>query len=67
MLIAASLLLGASVLFVSFVDLLSERLAAWTGTGLSGIAFCLMAATYFGVRFSGQGVMASASGNMLML
>ena len=57
MLIAASLLLGASVLFVSFVDLLSQRLAAWTGTGLSGIAFCLIAATYFGVRFSGQVVM----------
>ena len=66
-LIGASLLLGASVLFVSVVDLLSQRLAAWTGTGVSGIAFCLMAAGYFGVRFSGQGVMTSASRNMLML
>ena len=66
-LIGASLLLGASVLFVSVVDLQSQRLAAWTGTGVSGIAFCLMAAGYFGVRFSGQGVMTSASRNMLML
>ena len=37
------------------------------GINAVGVAFCLMVVGYFGVRFSGQGVMTSASRNMLLV
>ena len=66
-LIAASLMLGMSILFLSMVDRASEYVATLIGINGSAIAFSLMVVGYFGVRFSGQGVMTSASGNLLLL
>ena len=66
-LITASLMLDMSVLFFSLVDRASDYLA--TGIGINGsiITSSLMVVGYFGVRFSGQVVMTSASRNMLLL
>ena len=66
-LILAALILGASILFLSVVDRTSEYLAILVGIDSSVIAFLLMVAGYFGVRFSGQGIMTSASRNVLLL
>jgi cyanate permease len=66
-LIAASLMLGMSILFLSMVDRASEYVATLIGINGSAIAFSLMVVGYFGVRFSGQGVMTSASRNLLLL
>ena len=66
-LVSASLLLGASVAFISWVDVMSQSISQLVGFNTVGVAFCLMVIGYFGVRFSGQGVMTSASRNMLLL
>ena len=66
-LIAASLMLGMSILFLAMVDRASEYVATLIGINGSAIAFSLMVVGYFGVRFSGQGVMTSASRNLLLL
>ena len=67
LLIGASLLLGASVAFVSLVDVLSGWVALALDIDATILAFVLMSVGYFGVRFSGQGVMTSASRNMLLV
>ncbi|MCH2170087.1 MFS transporter [Myxococcota bacterium] len=56
-LVAASLGLGIFVLWLSVLDTLATGLAA----------FPLVFLGYFGVRFSGQGVLASASRNVLLV
>ena len=66
-LVSASLLLGASVVFISLVDVMSQSVTQLMGFNTVGVAFCLMVVGYFGVRFSGQGVMTSASRNMLLV
>ena len=58
---SASLLLGASVAFISWVDVMSQSISQLVGFNTVGVAFCLMVIGYFGVRFSGQGVMTSAA------
>ena len=66
-LIAASLMLGMSILFLAVVDLASDHVATLIGINGSAIAFSLMVFGYFGFRSSGQGVMTSASRNLLLL
>ena len=66
-LVSASLLLGASVIFISLVDVISLWLTDLLGINTIAVTFCLMVVGYFGVRFSGQGVMTSASRNMLLV
>ena len=66
-LVSASLLLGASVIFISVVDVISLWLTDLLGINTIAVTFCLMVVGYFGVRFSGQGVMTSASRNMLLV
>ena len=66
-LILAAMILGASILCLSVMDRTSEYLTILVGIDSSVIAFLLMVAGYFGVRFSGQGVMTSASRNVLLL
>ena len=64
MMMAASLVLGAVLLFISGVD----RLAGVAPGGWhDGAAFGLILLGYFGVRFSGQGVLTSASRNVLLM
>lgn len=67
LMIGASLLLGASVAFVSLVDVVSGWIAPTLDMDVKILAFALMVVGYFGVRFSGQGVMTSASRNMLLV
>ena len=67
LLVAASLILGASIIFLSWVDHVSQYVSELIGISAPGVAFVLMAVGYFGVRFSGQGVMTSASRNMLLV
>jgi MFS transporter, OFA family, oxalate/formate antiporter len=64
MLVAASVVLGGVLLFISSVDYLTAAMpAAWQGWA----GFTLILLGYFGVRFSGQGVLTSAARNLLLV
>ena len=67
LLIGVSLLLGCSIVFISLVDVMSEGAAQALQMDTTVLAFVLMVVGYFGVRLSGQGVMTSASSNMLLV
>ena len=62
MITLSSFALGVMVFYISIVDLLSAYLGS-----ASLISFVLILIGYFGVRFFGQGVLASCSRNILML
>ena len=65
----ASLGLGVFVAFLSGIDYVAAFLTH-IGPGeqiASGISFALITLGYFGVRFTGQGVLTSASRNVLLL
>jgi len=62
MIAVSSLALGLMVFYISMVDLLTVYFG-----GASVVAFFLILIGYFGVRFFGQGVLASCSRNILML
>ena len=62
MITIASLALSLMILYVSFVDVLSNKLG-----GSVWISFILIFIGYFGVRFFGQGVLTSCSRNVLLL
>lgn len=59
MIFFTSVALGAMVFFISITDLLANA--------LGGGAFFLILLGYFGVRFFGQGILASCSRNVLLL
>ena len=63
--VAASLLLGGFVSFLAVIDWLSLAIAG--PIHASGAALLLVTFGYFGVRFAGQGVLTSASRNLLLL
>lgn len=67
MVTGAAVLLGVLVLFVSLVDRLGALLAAYLGVTLSTVTLPLIVLGYFGVRFAGQGVLTSASHNVLLV
>ncbi len=54
--------LGVMVMYISFVDELSD----WLG-GSMPVTFTLMLLGFFGVRFFGQGVLTSCSRNVLLM
>ena len=58
----ASLVLALMLLFIAITDLLAQGLG-----GGPVISFLLIMVGYFGVRFFGQGVLTSASRNVLLL
>ncbi|MEQ8860308.1 MAG: MFS transporter [Pseudomonadales bacterium] len=64
MMAGASAVLGAVLVFISVIDRvvapLQGALQSWTGFGLILLG-------YFGVRFAGQGVLTSASRNVLLV
>ncbi len=62
MIALSSFALGAMVVYISFVDLISEFLG-----GHTLVTFVLILLGFFGVRFFGQGVLTSCSRNVLML
>lgn len=67
MVVGASVLLGVMIAFISFVDKMGAALAALLGISLSTVTLPLILFGYFGVRFTGQGVLTSASRNVLLL
>ena len=67
MVVGAALGLALVLVFVAGLDLLGTRLAAWMGVALGSVTFPLIMVGYFGVRFAGQGVLTSASRNVLLV
>ncbi|MEM9622619.1 MAG: MFS transporter, partial [Pseudomonadota bacterium] len=67
MLVGASVALGATLLLISGMDHLGYALAAAFSLPVAWFSFPLILLGYFGVRFSGQGVLTSASRNVLLV
>ena len=67
MVVGASILLGLMIAFIASIDQLGGAIAAFFGIPLATITLPLILVGYFGVRFSGQGVLTSASRNVLLL
>ncbi len=67
MVVGASVLLGLMIAFISVVDQIGAALAGLLGLALSTVTLPLILIGYFGVRFTGQGVLTSASRNVLLL
>lgn len=65
MISGASLLLGLCVAFLATIDGVSQFIGGADNAGT--VAFVLISIGYFGVRFSGQGVLTSASRNLLLV
>ncbi len=67
MVVGASVLLGIMIAYISVVDQIGAGLATFFGLSLSTVTLPLILLGYFGVRFTGQGVLTSASRNVLLL
>lgn len=67
MVVGASILLGVMITFISLIDQIGATLAGLLGLPLAALTLPLILIGYFGVRFSGQGVLTSASRNVLLL
>jgi len=67
LLVGAPALLGVMVLFISSIDLLMAQLVPLLALPVVWISFPLILIGYFGVRFAGQGVLTSASRNVLLV
>ena len=67
MVVGASVVLGLLVAFISVIDWLGGALSALLGVPLATVTLPMILIGYFGVRFSGQGVLTSASRNVLLL
>lgn len=67
LIVGSSLVLGLALVFISSIDLLARPLAWLTGFALGWFTFPLILLGYFGVRFTGQGLLTSASRNVLVL
>lgn len=65
MISGASLALGLCVAFLATIDGLSQLIGGQDNA--SQVAFALITLGYFGVRFTGQGVLTSASRNVLLV
>lgn len=65
--VGSSLALAAAVLFISVIDFAAAPLAAASGLAIGWFSFPLIMVGYFGVRFAGQGILTSASRNVLLL
>ena len=65
--VGASLVLGVLIGFISIIDWLGSAIANFLQISLAMVTMPLILLGYFGVRFSGQGVLTSASRNVLLL
>lgn len=65
--VLSALLLGSALLAISTFDHLIGSLTEATGLPPLPVAFTLMLLGFFAIRFSGQGVLTSASRNVLLL
>ncbi|MEQ9450706.1 MAG: MFS transporter [Pseudomonadales bacterium] len=67
MLVASSLVLALTLMFISVVDEIAQLLADTIRQPMVWLSFPLILLGYFGVRLSGQGVLTSASRNVLLV
>ncbi len=67
MIVAASLVLAATLVGISLIGSAATALSGLTNLPTAGISFVLILIGFFGVRFSGQGVLTSASRNVLLV
>ena len=67
MVVGASVLLGVMIAFIASIDRIGGAVAVALSIPLATITLPLILVGYFGVRFSGQGVLTSASRNVLLL
>ncbi len=67
MLVGACLILGVTLVFISGIDTLAATMSGVAGIALAWFSFPLILLGYFGVRFAGQGVLTSASRNVLLV
>ncbi len=65
--VGASITLGICLVFIATIDHLTDFLLALFSLSGAWISFALILLGYFGVRFSGQGVLTSASRNVLLI
>ncbi len=65
--VGSSVALGVAVFFISLIDFAAAPLAAASGLAIGWFSFPLIMTGYFGVRFAGQGILTSASRNVLLL
>ncbi len=67
MIVAASVALGVCVLLISSIDILAHWITSLVPLNFASVSFALILLGYFGVRFSGQGILTSASRNVLLV
>jgi len=65
--VGSSIVLGLCLVFIGCIDLLSQRLVSMSNLPITTITFPFILLGYFGVRFAGQGVLTSASRNLLLV
>ena len=63
----ASVLLGITLIYISTIDWIAHSVSAFAGLPMAWLSFPMILIGYFGVRFSGQGVLTSASRNVLLV
>lgn len=64
---ASSIVLALTLLLIAVADKVSAQLALLTGSAFAWWTFPAIVLCYFGVRFSGQGVLTNASRNVLLV
>ena len=67
MIVASSVVLGTTLIYISQIDHIARGLNSLFGMSAGGVLFALILLGFFGVRFSGQGVLTSASRNVLLV
>ncbi|MFT7652280.1 MAG: OFA family oxalate/formate antiporter-like MFS transporter [Limisphaerales bacterium] len=67
MIVISAFVLGVTLLFISGIASLADWIHQLSGVSLVFISFPLILVGYFGVRLSGQGVLTSASRNVLLV
>ncbi|MFK7916238.1 MAG: MFS transporter [Pseudomonadales bacterium] len=67
MIVASSIMLGLVLLVLANLDRVAFASATWLGISAGWITMPMIFLCYFGVRFAGQGVLTSASRNVLLV
>ena len=65
--VGSSIILAMCLVFIGFIDVIAEVIVSTIELPVAMITFPLILLGYFGVRFSGQGVLTSASRNVLLV
>ncbi len=65
--VGASFGLGLCLVYIAAIDQITKIFLDFFSVSIASVTFPLILAGYFGVRFSGQGVLTSASRNVLLV